>query len=95
MKIAFDLRTEGEELPDAFLDASELEMMFEHTRRSIGAGLERKLGGVVCAEHGQTPEFVITGVYHHESEEMDIRYHVDTCCQFFLLAVMRILNRSA
>ena len=49
--IDFDLRVEGEELPDAFLDPYELELMFDDTRRSLGAALERKFGDVLCAEH--------------------------------------------
>jgi len=93
MEIEFDLRTEGEELPDAFLDSYELELMFDSTRRSIRAGLERKLDGVVCDEHGDPPKFKITGVYSNEDEQMDIHYHVDTCCQMFLVRVMRILNQ--
>ena len=95
LKINFDLRAEGEELPDAFLDPYELELMFDNTRRSLGAALERKFGDVVCAEHAQAPSFTISGIYHNESEDMDIRYHVDTCCQRFLLRVMQILNQRA
>lgn len=93
MEIAFDLRTEGEALPGAFLDAAELEMMLDHTRRSISAGLKRKLRDAVCAKHGQAPNFLITGRYDHESEQMDVHYRVDACCQLFLLDVMRMLNR--
>lgn len=32
MEITFDLRAEGEALPDAFLGAAELEMMLDHTQ---------------------------------------------------------------
>ena len=95
LKIDFDLRTEGQELPDAFLDPYELELMFDNTRRSLGAALRRKFSGIVCAEHAQAPSFTISGVYDQNSEEMDIRYHVDTCCQYFLLRVMQILNQRA
>ncbi|MCY4021508.1 MAG: hypothetical protein OXG39_19060 [Chloroflexi bacterium] len=94
MKIQFDLRSEGEALPEAFLDETELEQMFESTRRSIGAGLRRKFRDVLCAEHEQAPSFLITGVYDKEVEEMDIQYHVDTCCRYFLLRVMQILNQQ-
>lgn len=94
MEIEFDLRTEGEELPDAFLDRYELDMMFENTRRSIRGGLERKLDDVICDEHHQAPTFKITGVYNNEDEQMDVHYHVDTCCQMFLVRVMRILNQQ-
>ncbi len=95
LKITFDLRAEGAELPDAFLDEYELELMFDSTRRSIGAGLRRKFGAVRCAEHGAAPEFTISGLYDKDKEEMDIQYHVDTCCQHFLLRVMQILNQRA
>lgn len=95
LTIDFDLRAQGETLPDAFLDNYELELMFDNTRRSLGAALERKFGDVICAEHAQAPSFTISGVYDNEREEMDIQYHVDTCCQFFLLRVMQILNQRA
>lgn len=94
MEITFDLRTEGEAPPDAFLNPYELEMMFDSTRQSIRAGLERKLADRVCAEHGQPPKFLISGRYDHASEQMDIQYHIDTCCRLFLLDVMRMLNRQ-
>ncbi|MDE2819184.1 MAG: hypothetical protein OXI40_05570 [Chloroflexota bacterium] len=94
MKIQFDLRSEGEALPEAFLDETELERMFESTRRSIGAGLRRKFRGVLCAEHEQAPSFLISGVYDKQIEELDIQYHVDTCCRYFLLRVMQILNQQ-
>lgn len=94
MNIQFDLRCEGEALPGAFLDEMELEQLFENTRRSIGAGLRRKFGDVVCAEHERAPAFLISGVYDNEIEEFDIQYHVDTCCRYFLLRVMHILNQQ-
>ncbi len=95
LQIEFDLRTEGDALPDAFLDSSELELIFDGTRRSIGVALERKFRYIVCGEHEQAPRFTISGIYDNEKEEMDIEYHVDTCCQYFLLRVMQILNQRA
>ncbi len=93
MEIEFDLRTQGEALPDAFLDSAELALMFDSTRQSIGAGLRRKFRDVLCAEHAQAPKFVISGLYNNENEAMEIEYHVDTCCRYFLLRVMQILNQ--
>lgn len=95
LEIAFDLRAEGEALADPFLDRYEQEQMFDSARRSIGAGLRRKFAGIVCGEHAQAPKFKISGVYNNASEEMDLQYHVDTCCQAFLLRVMQILNQRA
>lgn len=93
LQIEFELRTEGVEAPDAFLDAQEIQLMFDGARRSIGEGLGRKFAAVVCSEHGAAPRFKISGLYDHRTEQMDIQYHVDTCCQRFLLRVMRILNQ--
>ena len=94
MEIEFEFSIEGEELPEAFLSHYELEMMFESTRQSIGGGLERKFEGILCDEHRAAPQFKITGLYNNRTEQMDIQYHVDTCCQMFLVRVMRILNQK-
>lgn len=69
--------------------------MFEGTRQSVGAGLRRKFANVLCKEHAEAPRFTISGVYDNAIEEMDIQYHVDSCCQPFLLRVMQILNQRA
>ena len=95
MEIRFDLRIEGDELPEAFLNAGELELMFESTRRSIRSDLQRRFRDVSCAEHHRSPAFRISGVYDRQIEEMELQYHVDTCCQVFLLRVMQILNQRA
>lgn len=93
--IEFDLRVDGEAPAAPFLDGYELEQMFEGARQSIGGDLRRKFTDIVCAEHAQAPQFKISGVYDNSIEEMDIQYHVDTCCQRFLMRVMRILNQRA
>ena len=95
LNIEFDLRVDGEARADPFLDSYEVEQMFAGTRRSIGADLRRKFADIVCPEHAAAPRFKISGVYDSAIEEMDIQYHVDTCCQGFLLRVMQVLNRRA
>ncbi|MCY4147426.1 MAG: hypothetical protein OXE95_08950 [Chloroflexi bacterium] len=94
-QIEFDLRVAGDEMPDAFLDATELELMFAGTRRATGDSLRRKFAAVTCGEHGGAPKFTISGVYDRATEQMDLQYHVDACCQAFLLRVMQILNQRA
>lgn len=95
LSIEFDLRAEGDSLADAFLDEYELAQMFEGTRLSVGAGLERKFRDIVCGEHATAPKFKVSGIYDKQREQMDIQYHVDTCCQYFLMRVMQLLNRGA
>ena len=95
LNIEFDLRVEGTAQAEPFLDNYELKQMFDSTRLSIGASLQRKFADIVCDEHAQAPTFKISGVYDNAIEEMDLQYHVDTCCQGFLLRVMQILNQRA
>lgn len=92
LKIDYDFDTEGEAHEDAYFDPYELNMLFEQTRQSLDTGLRRKLEGVVCKEHNQPPSITITGRYDQETEQMDINYHVDTCCQMFLVRVVSMLN---
>lgn len=92
IEIEFIFDTEGTPFHDAFLDPYELDMMFEHTRASIQNDLDRKLGLMRCEEHHQPPRFKISGQYNYEIEQIDLQYHVDTCCQPFLLRVVAALN---
>ena len=93
LRIDFDLQAQGSSQAAPFLDSFELEQLFASTRRSIGGDLQRKFAEVVCGEHGQAPAFTISGVYDNQAEELDIKYHVESCCRPFLLRVMQVLNR--
>jgi hypothetical protein len=95
MDIVFNFDTDGIAHEDAFLDAYELSLLFDQTRHDIESGLRRKLHQVVCADHEQPPRITISGRYDHETEQMDIQYHIDTCCQMFLVRVVKILNMQS
>lgn len=95
LRIDFDFRIEGEASAGAFLHDQEIRLMFDSARKSLGDGLQGRFRNLVCGEHGEAPSFTVSGVYDRASEDMDIQYHVDTCCQFFLLRVMRELNQRA
>jgi hypothetical protein len=92
VKVEYDFDIEGALQEDPFLDSYEISLMFEQTKQSIGKGLERKLEGITCDEHEDSPTITITGRYDGESEQMDINYHVDTCCKMFMVRVIKILN---
>lgn len=95
LTVDFDFRIVNEAAPEAFLDEQEIRLMFDSTRRSLSESIQRRFHDLVCGEHGEAPSFKISGVYDRCQEELDIQYHVDTCCRFFLLRVMRELNRQA
>ncbi len=91
-EIKFDFDIDGALREDPYLDSFQLSYMFEQTRQSLTSALERKLGGVTCAEHGKEPIITITGRYDAEKEEMDIQYHIEPCCQLFMVRVVKLLN---
>jgi hypothetical protein len=77
---------------DPFLDRYELSMLFNQTRQSIEKTLQRQLAGMTCDEHGKEPVITITGQYDADREELDIQYHLDTCCKMFMLNVIQRMN---
>jgi hypothetical protein len=79
---------------DPFLDRYELSMLFTQTRQSIERNLQRQLAGMTCDEHDKEPVVTITGRYDTEREELDIQYHLDTCCKMFMLKVVQRMNHG-
>ena len=91
VEVEFEWKIEdGDSLP---LDEYELNAMFEHTRQQITRQVEESLAEVHCPEHDQPPRVKIIGRYSHESQQLDIQYHIDTCCKLLLLESVQALNR--
>jgi hypothetical protein len=74
-------------------DQYDLEMIFEHTRLLTQQQVQNKLGRLVCAEHGQPPRVTVTAAYSSDTEQIELAYHVDSCCPRLLLEAVRSLNR--
>ncbi|MGB7341250.1 MAG: hypothetical protein WBC91_20300 [Phototrophicaceae bacterium] len=91
-KVIFDFDIDGALQADPYLDQYTVNYLFEQTKQSIGKGLARKLDGITCDEHGTEPTITITGRYSGSAEQMDIDYHIDTCCQLFMVRVVKMLN---
>jgi hypothetical protein len=66
--------------------------MLEHTGEQIRRDVERKLADMRCAEHDQPPRVSVTGTYDTAAEQMELSYHVDSCCQMLLLRTVQALN---
>ena len=79
------------EVPDR-ADDYELAEMLEHTAAQIRQQVTRQLDDLRCAEHGQPPRVVVTGQYTSDVAQMELSYHVDTCCKPFLLRTVAALN---
>lgn len=92
VKIIYDFDIEGVMRQDPFLSSYEVQLMFDQTKQSLGKALDRKLANTTCDEHGEPPTITLTGRYDTEREEMDVQYHVDTCCKLFMVRVIKTLN---
>jgi hypothetical protein len=66
--------------------------MLEHTSAQIRRQVERQVGEMRCEEHGSQPKVTVTGSYTTDTEQMELNYHVDTCCQMLLLRTVQALN---
>jgi hypothetical protein len=93
--VAFDISVDSSGIQDdPLLDQHEIEMMLEHTRAQINNHVQSALGAMRCEVHGQPPAIRVTGVYSLETEQLDVSYNVDTCCQPLLLKAVMALNRG-
>ncbi|MCU0513204.1 MAG: hypothetical protein MUE40_11605 [Anaerolineae bacterium] len=90
--IEYDFGISGDAPDDAFLDPQAIEYLFAQTQQDLGSSLQRRLAGVVCREHGHPPRLRLIGRYDQAAGEMDIQYHIDTCCPLFLARVIKTLN---
>jgi hypothetical protein len=82
-----DRPTTPEELADEYLAE-----MLTHTGEQVRQEVERKLAAVRCPEHGTQPRVTVTGMYATDTEQMELSYHVDSCCQLLLLRAVAALN---
>jgi len=91
-KVEFDFEIDGALQDDPYLDRYTINYLFEQTKQSIGKGLARKLADLTCDTHAEEPTITITGRYSGNNEQLDIDYHIDTCCQMFMVRVVKVLN---
>jgi hypothetical protein len=93
MDITVQFEVDGEPTaPETLADDWELAEMLEHTEASVRQQVAHKLDGLLCPEHGQPPRVRVSVQYASDAGQMELSYHVDTCCQPFLLRVVQALN---
>lgn len=96
IQITFNIHIDESQVPDSPLfDEFELAQMLDHTKAQIVQFLQTRLGGLRCPTHDEAPRVRVDGVYHADSEQLDFQYHLDTCCQMFLMQAIAMLNRGS
>jgi hypothetical protein len=76
-----------EEVEDEYLAE-----MLAYTGEQIREDVSRKLAEAYCPEHNQLPRVTVTATYDTAAEQMELSYHVDSCCQLGLMRAVSGLN---
>jgi hypothetical protein len=79
---------------DPLFDPYEIQWLLDDTRQRLEQDLTRQLGTLVCAEHQQAPQLHLKIVYDALSEQLDVQYHIETCCPLFRVQVVKTLNQT-
>lgn len=90
VRVRFEVNGQAAE-PEQVIEEYLAEML-EHTRAQIEAQVRHSLGEMRCAEHGGQPRVTVTASYTTDTEQMELSYHVDACCQQLLLRAVGALN---
>jgi len=95
IQISFDIRIDDSQTADSPLfDEFELAQMLDHTKAQIIQYVQTQLGALRCPSHNEAPVVRVDGVYNADTEQLDFKYHIDTCCQMFLMQAIAALNRT-
>jgi hypothetical protein len=79
--------------PDSVTDDYLAELL-AHSGEQIRAQVSRKLEAARCPDHDHLPRVTVTAGYDSGTEQMELHYHIDSCCQNGLLRAVSALNRQ-
>jgi hypothetical protein len=79
---------------EGWLDSYERDVLIEQTKNQLIGHIQNALKDLTCDTHQKPPQVTINGVYDVETEELNVEYDVQTCCQLFLMQCVARLNRN-
>ncbi|MBW7877736.1 MAG: hypothetical protein H3C32_00365 [Anaerolineae bacterium] len=92
--ILFELAVTGESSDNgAWLDPLEIDLLLESTRRQIETHIHNRLDGIACDIHGETPRVIVRGGYDLATEELNVGYDVQACCNLMIMKSAALLGR--
>ncbi len=93
LEIEINLTLQDEQSADPLLDAYETDMLLQSTQIQLRQHIESRLAEMTCDEHHEAPKVKVTAVYSRQDEQIDVEYHVDTCCKALLVRSVAALSR--
>lgn len=91
--IEINLDSEGES-ENPLLCEHELQALLDNTRAQVREHIQRRVGDATCPEHGQSPKIIVNGVYALDTEQLDLSYNIDACCNLMTMQTAARLSRS-
>jgi hypothetical protein len=91
---AITIAFEVDDVPieDSALTDSDLGAMLSYTGEQLKAEIGHKVQHLRCPEHDAAPQVTVTAQYSTDTDQMELHYHVDSCCQMLLLRTVQALN---
>jgi hypothetical protein len=92
--VQFDITLTGDS-PEAgaLLDPLEIRMLLESTQHHIAQHVQNRLDGQTCDVHGEAPRVIVTGAYDLDTEQMDVQYNIEACCNLMIMKSAALLGR--
>ena len=92
--VEFDIVLTGD-APEsgALLDPLEIKQLLASTQHHIAEHIHKRLDGQTCDIHGQEARVIVTGSYDLDSEQLDVQYNIEACCNLMIMKSAALLGR--
>lgn len=94
LDIEINLRIEGDDNDAPLLDPYEVELLLDTTRAQTRQHIQRRLGDAVCDEHGEAPRVIVSGTYRLDTEQLDLSYSIEACCNLMTMRAAALLGKA-
>lgn len=94
IEVDVKFEVDGMQVLPTELEDEYLAEMLDYTGGQIRQQVHHKLDEVRCPEHGTSPRVIVTAQYATNVDQMELGYHVDSCCQKLLLRAVQALNNK-
>lgn len=92
--IQFDMTLTGDSPESgALLDPLEIRQLLESTQHHIAQHIHNRLDDATCDVHGEAPRVIVTGAYDLDSEQLDVQYNIEACCNLMIMKSAALLGR--
>lgn len=91
-EILFNITVDGEN-DDPLFDPEAIESLIDHTRAQIRQHILKRVGDLMCDQHGQQAKVIVRGVYSLESEQLEIQYGIEACCNAMTVKTAALLSK--